>query len=341
MSKTSKSDGEQAEMLASIGALREAFAIQSKILSDRQQEHGDPSMATDEVKMSLGELAHGIFIQEVGTHAQVVSSSHILPEKESDSAPSQLDTRSILILCENLLSYGNTLPSTRRTNRYRLIRGNVMCSLGCSLYHARRNRAAAQMLQKAVDVLATVTNDPTQQALGSALLSLAAALSRVGKHKEALQRAQEALNLNLHAEATVPADEHDPAHYGPFQVSCYYNIAVEQEYLQLKSLALKSYQTAFELAFMSFGVQHPFTQQIKLSYNELRKKVEVEDQQTRDRDRQRAYLHNLKTLDKSVSSAAMAYVDLNAEHKQRLKKIEQTRKEERLERSFLLRKFAR
>lgn len=311
---------ERASMLSSAGSYRDAFQLYSTVLSVQQQTYGDPSPQADEVKMTLADVAHAISIQENGEEAR--DPRRVMPKGD---AISKFDAKTLLLLTENMLSPANTTAETRRTVRYRQTRGSVLAALGVVLYHQSRTRAAAQALEKAVGLLASVP-DSGVEGLATVLLSLAAALNRLGKHREALQRAQEALEMVLR----VGNDEH-----GALLASCYYNVGVEQEHLCLRALSLRSYRTAFELAYMSLGLDHPFTQRIKTCHTDQQARVADEARIEREAERKRVYAHHVRAHDRSVGNAAMAFVDLNASHRQKVRQLAQEKREMALERSYL------
>jgi hypothetical protein len=56
---------------------------------------------------------------------------------------------------------------------------------------------------------------------------------------------------------------------GPLQAACYHNLGVEQEHLGMGELALESFQTGFELAYLTLGESDALTLRLQQCYAEL------------------------------------------------------------------------
>eukprot|EP00667_Euglena_gracilis_P013387 EG_transcript_13800 len=127
------------------------------------------------------------------------------------------------------------------------------------------------------------------EAEAESLLCIAALHSAMGRHKQALECAEGALDVVLALEERRFAQDstllhgrnrpnaRDKIYFAPLQVFCYINIGTELEHLERHSECLEAYETAYQLSYMAMGASHPLTLRSRKSFAEVFRLVTVKN----------------------------------------------------------------
>jgi len=164
--------------------------------------------------------------------------------------------KTLLEEAETLTGKNSCIPKSARRSKLRAVTLN---NLGCFYKQMSKPHTAHKYLERALEIEATT---PECDNPAGTHLNLCAILSQLGRHAEALEHAECALELLSDG---TPSSEKNPA--TSITAIAYYNKAVEQEYLRLGEQALKSYSEAFQVAAKELGQKHPLAMGMKKSWN--------------------------------------------------------------------------
>lgn len=152
-----------------------------------------------------------------------------------------------------------------------VLRAVTYNNLGCFYKSMSKLHTALQYLRKAQKIEER-SRAKCQNPAGTHL-NLCALLSQMGKHQEALNHAQSALQL---LEAEPPREEPQVAASSESLVCvAYFNMGAEYEHLRKPSEALWAYERAYENCLRELGEEHPLSQQINTCLADVRSKKGV------------------------------------------------------------------
>ena len=241
-----------------------------RILRDTEDSYGADSIETETEKTEAAELCCTIAL------SSVYESKPQSPNPESDQMER---AKSLLEAALILLRPGTIQPTVKVIQT----RASVYSNIAMLYRKTGRLRAALISSQKASNLYRSLSlpDDPTvSESLISSLLSESSLLCSSGKPKDGLIVAKEALLLcsNLEVMARQQQDilssdqnkrsaasEELPEdfHYANLQAMCHHNVGVCQEFLGKCRQCLNSYRTAFQLAYLSGGPDHPLSVRFK------------------------------------------------------------------------------
>jgi len=146
-----------------------------------------------------------------------------------------------------------------------VLRAVTYNNMGCFYKSMSKLHTALQYLRKAQKIEER-SMGKCQNPAGTHL-NLCALLSQMGKHQEALQHSQMALQL---LEASPPP-EHGAQSESMICVA-YFNMGAEFEHMKKASEALWAYERAYQSCLTELGEEHPLSQQISSCLAQLKAK---------------------------------------------------------------------
>jgi len=151
-----------------------------------------------------------------------------------------------------------------------VLRAVTYNNLGCFYKSMNKLHTALQYLRKAQKIEER-SKGKCQNPAGTHL-NLCALLSQMGKHSEALQHVQAALEfLALEPQP----QQHVPSASPSESLVCvaYFNMGAEYEHLRKPNEALWAYEQAYAKCLEELGEEHPLSQQISSCLADMRSKV--------------------------------------------------------------------
>lgn len=137
---------------------------------------------------------------------------------------------------------------------------------------------ALQYLQKSLKLESRITDS---QNTADTHINICAVLSQLGKHQDALNHAQKALDLLgtlLSPQESVDELSLPPTDRVAALAIAYHNVGVEQEFLKLYDLCEDSYARGVEVASQGLGKSHAVTVMLKNSLKSAKKSRNVSQQ---------------------------------------------------------------
>lgn len=153
-----------------------------------------------------------------------------------------------------------------------VLRAVTYNNMGCFYKSMSKLHTALQYLRKA-QAIEERSNGRCQNPAGTHL-NLCALLSQMGKHQEALQHSQKALQL---LEANPPGESGGSSSESLICVA-YFNMGAEFEHLRKTSEACWAYQRAYESCLSELGEDHALSKQISGCLTQLRAKAKKSSQ---------------------------------------------------------------
>lgn len=164
------------------------------------------------------------------------------------------DALKMLKKAETLTGPNSCMP---KNNTRLKLRAVTLNNLGCFYKNRNKPHTALQYLDRALRIEATT---PACHNPAGTHLNLCAILSQLGRHREAMEHAQCALELlNYGKGETEPAEKDSGGAQTSITAIAYYNLGVEQEYLKQVPQAVKSYKSAVGVAEKELGRDHAMT----------------------------------------------------------------------------------
>lgn len=164
------------------------------------------------------------------------------------------DSLTLLKKAEDFL---NSNENFQIPNRLKLM-GITLNNLGCYYKKRKKPIVALGYLEQALEVELQTETD--QINIAGSHLNICAILSSLSKHNESLHHAQKALSLLQNYSNTENYSK--TITLATSLVISHYNIAVEYEYLNNYSEALKHYGQAYEVSKEELGILNPMTANI-------------------------------------------------------------------------------
>lgn len=158
------------------------------------------------------------------------------------------------------------------TSESRLVlRAVTYNNMGCFYKSMSKLHTALQYLRKA-QAIEERSGARCQNPAGTHL-NLCALLSQMGKHQEALQHSQKALQLLEVAAAEAPAAEGSASSSESLICVAYFNMGAEFEHLRKTTEACWAYQRAHDACEKELGGEHALSKQISSCLVQLRAKA--------------------------------------------------------------------
>jgi len=148
-----------------------------------------------------------------------------------------------------------------------VLRAVTYNNMGCFYKSMSKLHTALQYLQKAQKIEER-SMGKCQNPAGTHL-NLCALLSQMGKHQEALQHSQMALQL---LEANPPPVPGNGAQSESMICVAYFNMGAEFEHMKKVTEALWAYERAHQSCLSELGEEHPLSQQISSCLTQLKSK---------------------------------------------------------------------
>lgn len=147
-------------------------------------------------------------------------------------------------------------------------------NLACFYRKKGKTKAALQYLKKTLRIESTLE---TVENPGDTHLNMCAVLSELGRHKQALSHANQAL-IMLQDELFSPGDDGEQKEIATDRLAvlaiAYHNIGVENEFLDAFPKAISSYQKGLKMAEAHLGAEHGISETLRSSLRDARKHVD-------------------------------------------------------------------
>ena len=198
--------------------------------------------------------------------------SHSHSGDEARLLTATLTVQGMLAFAERLLSPSNTLPESQGNPQLIRVRSRVLSCLALVLQRQGRPRAAIPLSIRAYEGYRAIasTNGGVSTDVVEALLSLCTICSAAGKHRQALVVVRHALDARRQLAAVYSQlGEQSATSLDVLEAMCYHNEGVEEEYVGLQELALRSFGRGLEIALRALGPQHPMTQALRVCNEQL------------------------------------------------------------------------
>jgi len=149
-----------------------------------------------------------------------------------------------------------------------VLRAVTYNNMGCFYKSMSKLHTALQYLRKAQKIEER-SNGKCQNPAGTHL-NLCALLSQMGKHQEALQHAQLALNI---LEVQGPPPPGGESKSESMICVAYFNMGAEYEHMKKMTEAFWAYDRAYQSCLSELGEEHPLSQQISSCLTQLKAKT--------------------------------------------------------------------
>jgi len=146
-------------------------------------------------------------------------------------------------------------------------------NLACFYRKKGKTKAALQYLKKTLRIESTLE---TVENPGDTHLNMCAVLSELGRHKQALSHANQAL-IMLQDELFSPSDDGEqkeiPSDRLAVLAIAYHNIGAEHEHLNALPKAIATYEKGLKLAETHLGEEHGISETIRTSLKEAKNQL--------------------------------------------------------------------